>query len=346
MVRKHIIIFYVISFLVFSACAQAPVEQIITLVPEETLPDFLASLSQLNDYPFFAAEYSGDYEFDAYIESGRYPERTIAYSSKPAYACSCFFAGGGSPVYGRNFDWYENPALALVTRPENGYASISMVDISYLGYDREITPLDFPDDLFYAPYYPFDGMNEKGLAVGMMAVGHAEGGADTNKITIGSLEAIRLMLDYAADVSQALALLADYNVEFGSVPVHYLIADTQGNSAVIEFLGGEIVVIENENPWQVSTNFIISEVQPQGAESPSGRHNRLEAALMEVQGDVSVPESLDLLADVAQAGETGTRWSAVYDLEALTVTIAIDRDFENTYQFSLEQGLLTAEEKE
>jgi len=335
-VRKHVLFFCVLCLLVFAACGKAPAAEAVIDAPAGSLPGFLRSLSQINDYPFYAAEYSGDYQFDAYLESGRYPGQTIAYTSQPAFACSCFYAGGDTPVYGRNFDWYEHPAMLLVARPDNGYASISMVDISYLGYDKETTPLDHPQDLFYAPYYPFDGINELGLAVGMMAVGHAEGGTNADKITIGSLEAIRLMLDYDADVPQAIELLRRYNLDFGSVPVHYLIADARGNSAVIEYLNGEIVVIEGKHPWQVSTNFIISEVQPRGADSPSGRYNRLEEALTEAQGGVSAETSMELLAGVSQSGETGTRWSAVYDMRALSVTVAIDRDYKNLYTFPLE----------
>ena len=40
-------------------------------------------------------------------------------------------------LFGRNFDWRYSPALLLFTdRPAaGGYASVSMVDIAYLGFD-------------------------------------------------------------------------------------------------------------------------------------------------------------------------------------------------------------------
>ncbi len=133
-----------------------------------------------------------------------------------------------------------------------------MVDISYLGYDRQHSPLDDPQALLRAPYLPFDGMNEHGLAVGMMSVSHAEGGVDKEKFTLDELELIRLMLDYARDVPEALDLLEDFNIDFGSVPVHFLLADASGNSAVVEYLAGVPVVVKSAQPWQVATNFLIT----------------------------------------------------------------------------------------
>ena len=44
-------------------------------------------------------------------------------------------------LLGRNFDWYEHPALILFTDPPDGYASVSMVDISYLGVKGDIEQL-------------------------------------------------------------------------------------------------------------------------------------------------------------------------------------------------------------
>ena len=137
-----------------------------------------------------------------------------------------------------------------------------MVDISYLGFNDEDISWSERDELLRAPFLPFDGMNEHGLVVGMMAVSRADGVSDPQKVTLSGLQAIRLMLDYAKNVGQAIAVLQDYNVYFGGgVPLHYLIADAAGNSAVIEFVSGEMIVIRNEEPWQVSTNFIISQVE-------------------------------------------------------------------------------------
>jgi len=57
-----------------------------------------------------------------------------------------------------------------------GYASVSMVDITYLGFKesqlKNLTDLPIEDRLALldAPSMPFDGMNEHGLVIGMAAV--------------------------------------------------------------------------------------------------------------------------------------------------------------------------------
>jgi len=312
------------------------------ILPEQlgtsTIPDdFLSELKQINDYPFYVAYYVGDYGFDAYLESGVYPLASQQIKYEQRYACSCFYASGDSPIFGRNFDWYEHPVLLLITDPPGGYRSVSMVDISYLGYDREFTPFDDPEGLRSAPFYPFDGMNEHGLAVGMMAVGQAAGVIDPDRPTLDSLEIMRLILDHARDLSEALDLLADYNVDFGSVPVHYLIADHSGNSVVVEYIDNELVVVGGKKPYQAATNFILSEVQLEDVESHDYRYNTLIRVLSKLEGRVEEDFAMDLLADVSQGGgETATRWSVVYDLDDLSVTAAINRDYRQLYNFTID----------
>ena len=68
---------------------------------------------------------------------------------------------------------------------------------------------------------------------------HGEGGGDAKKVTLDSLEIIRLLLDNATEVDEALAFFDDYNIDWGSgPPVHYLIADASGDSAVVELIDG------------------------------------------------------------------------------------------------------------
>ena len=64
-------------------------------------------------------------------------------------------------LYGRNFDWQYSPALLLFTDPPDGYASVSMVDIAYLGFDGKkagtVTDLSLTERarLLFAPSWPF-----------------------------------------------------------------------------------------------------------------------------------------------------------------------------------------------
>jgi len=212
-----------------------------------------------------------------------------------------------------------------------------MVDISYLGYGNEEPSWFERRRLLYAPYLPFDGMNECGLAVGIMAVPYADGGEDPNKVTIGGLQAVRLMLDYAKDVNQAISLLRDYNVDFqGGPPLHYLVADSSGNSAVVEFINGQMSIIRNREQWQVATNFVIYQAGPEGGSSRCWRYSKAYGILEHAEGNISGEEAMALLNDVAQSGAFPTIWSAVYNMTSGDIRVAMGREYSEPHEFTLQ----------
>jgi hypothetical protein len=301
----------------------------------------LASLRKVDDYPLYMMTYYGDYGFDELLgiddrrESGSRSGVGERLAPDVGWACTTFAAFGEeeSALLGRNFDWIHRASLLLFTDPPDGYASVSLVDLAYFGIGEQEPSWAGRAALLGAPYMPFDGMNEAGLAVGMMAISRSRFDGDPQKTTIGSLQVIRLILDYAADVDEALALMGNYNVDFGGgPPIHYLIADVSGNSAVVEFIDDEMRVLRNEGPWQISTNFIISEERPEGADSSCWRYNAAYETLKQVAGDVSPEEAMAILGDVSQSN---TIWSVVYDMVEGDVGIVVGREYDDVHEFKL-----------
>jgi predicted choloylglycine hydrolase len=153
------------------------------------------------------------------------------------------------------------------------------------------------------------------------------------------LQIIRLLLDRAATVAEAVQLLGSVNIDFGSgPPLHYFIADSSGKSAVVEFITGEMVVLPNTSPWQVSTNFLISQEQPQGANSSCWRYNKAFIALQQSGGSLTETEAMELLQDVSQPGDYSTLWSVVYNLSQGEIVLAVGRDYGRVYDFSLAES--------
>ena len=300
------------------------------------------SLRKVDDQPLYVMTYYGDYGFSDFLKLGIRPGfRSMAdREALGSWACTCFSSmnADGELLFGRNFDWYDHPAMLLFTDPPGGYASVSMVDISYLGFADDEPSRYNRRDLLDAPYWPFDGMNERGLVVGMMAVPHAEGGEDPDKATIGSLHVIRLLLDHAGDVEAAIDLLQDYNVDFGNGPaVHYLIADPSGDSAVIEYLSGEPRVLRGEGGWQVSTNFLILEEMQEGANSGCRRYNTAYEALEASSGDISWQDAMSLLEGVSSSSsEHPTIWSAVYNGSTGEIRLVAGGNYARVHTFNLD----------
>lgn len=300
----------------------------------------LETFKKVDDHPLYVMHYQGDYGFDAFLKSGL-RAGTGAYSGltgKSDWSCSCYAALGttGTPFFGRNFDWSNDPALVLFTNAPNAYASVSMVDAYYLGFGREEPTPEQLQRLVEAPFYPFDGMNEYGLTIGMMAVSSASGGNDPQKITIGSLHVIRLVLDHARNVDEALELLQNYNVDFSAgPPVHYLIADPAGKSVVVEYINNRRVITPNDRPWQVATNFILSGVPLDIAKSSCNRYQKAYDTLSQTGGAITRVGAMDLLQEISQSN---TLWSVVYDMTSGELQVVMGQKYDQPHQFNLEMS--------
>jgi hypothetical protein len=352
-VLKTARISFFLSFLillVFRSPAQGPDPSLGGQMETASARRALASLRKVSDYPLYVMEFRGDYGFAEYLKTGERqpsPLGSRASGNPPAFpwACTCFSALGNSekPLLGRNFDWYDDVPLVLFTRPDKGYASVSIVDLRYFGFNRKRLPDGDGDQsrLLQTPFAPFDGMNEKGVAVGMMAVPSAEPPFIPDRVTIGELQVIRLILDYAASVDEAVELVSRYNVRIQDPPIHYFIVDTNGRSVILEFVDRKMIVLSNTEPWQVSTNFIVH-----GTKAPRGvscwRYNRAYRALQKSAGDLSNGKAMELLRDVSQAN---TIWSVVYDLAGGGISIVPGKRFDEVLDFNLSQMTKRTEDR-
>ena len=323
--------------------AQNSSSEVIYTIPDglsRKQAETLASLRELDDYPLYTMTYRADYD------PGPEPIGTSAYETNrvPDWGCSLFAALGDPEElhFGRNFDWDYSPALLLYTDPPDGLASISMVDIAYLGFNRDRAagltglPLEERLNLLDAPYLPFDGLNEAGLAVGMAAVPYRPGSPDSNLPEADSLMVIRIILDQAVTISQAVDILASFDIQWGGgPPLHYLIADASGRAVLVEFTGNGMQVRYNQQPWHLATNFLVQET----GEYPSGRcgrYDHLAAALEASAGRLEAGEGMQLLSEVSQPS---TQWSVVYNLQQQEVLVAMGGNFHPAYRIPLRRDL-------
>ncbi len=297
----------------------------------------LNSLEKVDDFPLYTMHYYGSNESSGL---GTASHKVWANTSLPVtWACSLFAAlGGEDKFYGRNFDWVDSPALLLFAHPTNGYASVSMVDLAYLGLGDKVDrltelPLEQRQALLNAPALPFDGMNERGLVVGMAAVPDGSMQPDPGKETIDSLQVIRKMLDQAGTVDEAVAVLQQYNIDWGGgPPLHYLIADRTGQSTLVEFYQGKIHIIPSDKPWHLATNFLVSSAGGSAA-GQCPRYDRIDQRLSTSAGRIDAAEAMQLLRDVSQPN---TQWSIVYSLSTGQVSVTMGREYSRRYTFHLD----------
>lgn len=301
----------------------------------------LASLYKVDEFPLYEMHFYGPYNLAAPLEVfDVQPDDRVGSGCRAVWACSLFASLGdeANMLFGRNFDWDESPALILFTHPASGYATVSMVDIAYLGYGgpdagrlMELA-LDERSALLQAPLLPFDGMNERGLTIGMAAVPAWNMVPDADKETTGSLRVMRMILDQAADVEEAIAILDSHNIDIhGGPPLHYLIADATGRSVLVEFSAGEMVVLPNSDPWQPATNFLLAEAGG-STDGLCWRYDLLLERLGESAGELTTGEAMVLLQDVSQPN---TQWSVVYGISTGDILVSMGRQFSEVHSFHL-----------
>lgn len=318
----------------------------------------LGSIRRTDEYGAFQMTYFGDYGFDSFLTTGAKNDGDIeAFVTTRLLkglpidlnisggGCTAFVTRNekGEVIYGRNFDFRYAPSMQLMTDPDNGYSSISTVNLSFAGYDEESLPSGINPKSFLAlaaPYLPFDGMNEKGVCIALLAVPEAEAPQEEDRVTLNTTTLIRLVLDKAATTTEAIELMKQYNIYFsGDVECHYLVADRSGASAIVEYYQGEVCVTEPDNSYQIASNFIAyNGVNIGEGYTEFERYDAVEAAFLENSGALSEAEAIDLLAEIGivDEGVDKLQWSVLYNLTTGEVSWFAHRNTDNVITNSIE----------
>ncbi len=244
--------------------------------PEISLSSEVTSLAD----GFSAVKYEGAYGFDEFLLQGGASSdaEVVSYLTTNVlsgvnglsldgipFGCSTILVKdeNGNVLFGRNFDWNTCSAMIVQSVPENGYASISTVNTDFISMSgMRLSTLPDKVQAIICLYAPLDGMNEKGLAVSVnMIQDRSTISQNTDKPDITTTTAIRLLLDKAATVEEAIALLEQYDMHASmGYMMHLAIADRDGNSMVIEYINNEMIVTETP----VVTNFYLAEGDKHG----------------------------------------------------------------------------------
>lgn len=302
--------------------------------------------------------YEGDYGFENFIENGGAASETeliqflmenVILDAKDLsfedeiFGCSTVSVQNqqGEWLFGRNFDWQNSNALILKSIPENGYASISTVNTDFIKQGTGLASIALKDERIMTLaglYAPLDGMNEKGFAISVnMIQDGAKIEQNTGKPDLTTTTAIRLLLNNAATVDEAIALLESYDMH-GSMGmmVHFAMADKNGRSVVIEYINNEMVVIETP----VVTNFYLAPGEKNGIGTEQS-HKRYEILMDTItDNQLSMDEVKDALDSVSKDNfndSSTTEWSVIFNQNTGEVHYYHREDYSNGYLFKLEE---------
>lgn len=249
------------------------------------------------------------------------------------FRCATFVCGNpdGDTLMGRNFDYSETDTVVIYTNPENGYASYSLADLTVLGigeYGIQPESLMGRAYMMAAPYMCLDGMNEAGLAVGILELDIGETHQDDDKSDLLIYSAVRALLDKCANVDEAIDLLDNYDIHTSiGVTYHLQIADKSGRAVVVEWLDGQMYV----NELSAATNSVLTPGEYFDEGDPDRRIVTIIDTLERNNYVLAEDEARDLLDMVSH--HTYTEWSCIYNLDRFKVDVYIDTDYSKAYSF-------------
>ena len=346
----------------------------------------LAMLHSMKDVDgsgrLYEIDYTADYKLDAVLRAGCTETNQLfsyvaylLYDSLPASRSQVSFGTGcsafavpdrqnGNFMMGRNYDFchasedgkgYKSIAAILVhTAPPGGKKSISMVDGMQMGYGKGFYS-DGKTDLSLLmglPYAALDGINEDGFAIGVLALKENQTNQQTGRPRIGTTTAIRMLLDRASTVKEALEMLGNYDMDMqgsGHSNYHYFMADATGDYAIVEYTfpkGGSTPYImeklRGNDTLRCVTNFYVSPTMVGTNDGWGSLHGRdryetLRTNLAANNYTLASDEAMSLLQKVSQP-PTGditsqTQWSCLYNLSEKTLRLAILREYGKMYDF-------------
>ncbi|MDE6402041.1 MAG: linear amide C-N hydrolase, partial [Clostridiales bacterium] len=295
-------------------------------------------------------------------------------------------------LFARNYDFAKTNVCLTFTDPKDGrHKSFSTVDLNYIGMDvdKDVEGLMNKITCLAAPFTPLDGINDAGVSCGIyMSYQGGDGTkgtvatnqSDASKHNITSTTMLRLVLDYADDVDEAVELIKKYNLhDSANTSFHYMVADATGKSAILEWLpvgGGtdatdndgaarELVVTYNTDSmydslrsgdgfrYQWITNFIVNNQDAYYTDNDAkpgyGRYEHIYNRLNATDGVVADEyAAMQILSEVGQRTFNGgggcTVHSAVFNLTKKTVLWVPNENYDDKnayFTYSLKTDILT-----
>lgn len=306
---------------------------------------------------FSDVRYEGDYGFDSFIKQGgassdteviKFLGRNLLSSANllsfkiDGFGCSTLSVKSpeGDALFGRNFDWKSCNALVVSSKPSNGYASVSTVNMDFIssGYGSILNKLPDKVRTMAALYAPLDGMNEKGLCAAVLMIDDSNTiNQNTEKPDITTTTVIRLLLDKAANVEEAINLLKQYDMHASmGLMVHFALADKEGRSVVVEYVNNEMIVTETP----VVTNFYLAAGEKNGIGTAQS-HTRYDILTKELSNTktMNMEEVRNAMDSVSKDNFNefeSTEWSIVYNQNSGKVSYYHRENYKKDYTFYIE----------
>lgn len=235
--------------------------------------------------------------------------------SLQAFSCTTFILKDANKyVFGRNLDWFSDNGIVVVNKRGVEKTSLVFPPDKTTSWTSKYGSISFNQ---FGKELPFGGINEKGLVVEVMTV-YGEKLAYDDRTAVNELQWVQYQLDNSSTVDEVLATDGLIRISRVNQSLHYLVSDSEGNTAVVEFTKDGMQAYKGENlPIPVLENDRYEESL---RKYKAGEESRFCSAAKLIDQynptrDNMIDYSFDILNDVALDGS----WSVVYDIKNMQI---------------------------
>ncbi len=255
----------------------------------------------------------------------------------PGKTCTTFFLDlEDRPVLGTNFDWSLGSGMIIINKRGLLKMGMAVAEDDFVSppvWTARYASLSFNQ---YGRETPMGGINEAGLVVHQMMLREARFPQPDSRKPLKNLQWIQYQLDNACSVAEVIKSTEQVRIQNKEVPgLHYMIADSSGDCASIEWIRGKLVVhrgatmpvkILANNTYRDSFRYLKRHKSFGGSmafdESSSlsldrfARAARMVTAYPDKSSIPAVDYAFDVLGNVA---DDTTQWRIVYDINRLRI---------------------------
>lgn len=324
----------------------------VMVVYRDLLSTVLSTI-QISEAPAYRSVIYGDFGLEEYYKTGsasyeelqNYCFEALGLSflnqnqaNNFDHGCSGFFARTpeGDYILCQNYDTYPDQQLPVVIEthaPSSGKKVIGLANCGYFVREKGFYNLIDKISVGASPYLCMDGMNEHGLAI-MIATASGSSGykEQDDRLVMVDQTIPTALLNKAENVEEAIAWLEGITINESSHPSHFLLGDAYGNSAVVEWIDGEMQVIRTDKEYQIFSNFVLYDNE-ELIGNGSNRYREYEKVLEATGGVITEEAALELLKDNTLGNHAC--FSVVYNLTDKTMKVTFHNDYENVYEFKI-----------
>jgi choloylglycine hydrolase len=246
------------------------------------------------------------------------------------FPCTSFiFTNNQNILLGHNLDWHVGTGLLIVNKKNVRKTAIGQPSEKSIQWVSRYGSITFNQ---VGRGLPYGGMNESGLVVEQMTLDSTKYPARDSRYPISACQWIQYQLDNCSTIEEVIATDEMIRIVDKTSKFHFLICDSTGKGAVIEFINGEINVVSGEElKVKVLTNSQYDDSVSAYRNQINTGHNRsldnfCTAARMLDNYSRSKFEDetkylFGVLKEVSQSNFT--KWSIVYDIKNLIMHFKI-----------------------